>query len=136
MKVKKLLIVGTSLLMLLAQGKVNAYTEYPLKEESTSFTKSIEAKLLEEDEVIELLNHNIVINSNTYTVATIEKIKNEDETKNVSKQKKETLKSRDQNYIKKYFGEKYDYKDEEGYEGSIPISHININTINHGKYHQ
>ena len=51
-KVKKLLIVGTSLLMLLAQGKVNAYTEYPLKEESTSFTKSIEAKLLEEDEVI------------------------------------------------------------------------------------
>ena len=75
MKVKKLLIVGTSLLMLLAQGKVNAYTEYPLKEESTSFTKSIEAKLSEENEVVELLNHNIVINSNTYTVVTIEKTK-------------------------------------------------------------
>lgn len=136
MKVKKLLIVGTSLLMLLAQTRVNAYTEYPLKEENNSFTKSIEAKLSEEDEVVELLNHNIEINSNTYTVATIEKTKNEDETKQVSKQKKETLKSRDQNYIKKYFGEMYDYKDEEGYEGSIPISHININTINHGKYQE
>ena len=101
MKVKKLLIVGTSLLMLLAQGKVNAYTEYPLKEESTSFTKSIEAKLLEEDEVIELLNHNIVINSNTYTVATIEKIKNEDETKNVSKQKFNKYSQNDLNNIKK-----------------------------------
>lgn len=117
MKVKKLLIVGTSLLMLLAQTKVNAYTEYPLKEENNSFTKSIEANLSEEDEVVELLNHNIVINSNTYAIATIEKTKNEDETKQVSEQKKETLKSRDQNYIKKYFGEKYDYEDEEGYRG-------------------
>lgn len=136
MKVKKLLIVGTSLLMLLAQTKVNAYTEYPLKEEANSFTKSIEANLSEEDEVVELLNHNIVINSNTYTVATIEKTKNEDETKQVSEQKKETLKSKEQNYIKKYFGEKYDYKDEEGYSGNIPISHININTISHGKYQE
>ena len=136
MKVKKLLIVGTSLLMLLAQTKVNAYTEYPLKEEANSFTKSIEANLSEEDEVVELLNHNIVINSNTYTVATIEKTKNKDETKQVSKQRKETLKSKEQNYIKKYFGEKYDYKDEEGYSGNIPISHININTISHGKYQE
>lgn len=61
-KIKKGLLLGTSLLILaISQTNVNAYVENPLKQRGKDYTKSIIATLSEEDEAVELLNHNIVL---------------------------------------------------------------------------
>ena len=135
MKIKKSLIFGTSLLMLLLHTNVNAYTELPLVDKEDNYTKSVVATLSEEDEVIELLNHNIIVNSDTYTVAKIVKTQNEDVKKEVTKQKSKTLKTNNQEYIKKYFGETYAYEDKE-YKGDIPMTNIHINRIDYGEYQE
>lgn len=135
MKIKKGLILGISLLMLLAHTNVNAYTELPLVDKEDNYTKRVVATLSEEDEVIELLNHNIIVNSDTYTVAKIVKTQNEDVKKEVTKQKTKTLKTNNQEYIKKYFGETYAYEDKE-YKGDIPMTNIHINRIDHGQYQE
>lgn len=135
MKIKKGLILGTSLLMLLVHTSVKAYTEHPLVDKEDYYTKSVVSTLSEEDEVIELLNHNIIVNSDTYTVDKIVKMQNEDVKKEVTKQKKETLKTNNQEYIKKYFGEIYDYEDEK-YKGDIPMTNIHVNRIDHGQYQE
>lgn len=135
MKVKSALLLGTSLLMILSTTKVNAYNEKPLVEQQGDYSKSIIANLSEENEVIELLNHNIEVNSEKYKVVTIEKTENKGVAKEVTKEKKETLKTNSQDYIKKHFGEVYNYEDDE-YEGSIPMTNININRIDHGQYQE
>lgn len=136
MKIKKGLLLGTSLLILaISQTNVNAYIENPLKERGKDYTKSIIATLSEEDEAVELLNHNIIVKEEKYKVASIEKELIKDKTKEVTEEKKATLKSNNQAYIKSYFGESYTYEDDE-YEGDIPITNININTINHGQYQE
>lgn len=135
MKIKKGLILGTSLLMLVAHTNVKAYTEYSLVDKEDNYTKSVVATLSEEDEVVELLNHNIIVDSNTYTIEKIVKTPNEDVKKEVTKQKKETLKTNNQEYIKKYFGETYTYEDEK-YKGDIPMTNIHVNRIDHGQYQE
>lgn len=135
MKIKKGLILGTSLLMLVAHTNVNAYTEYPLIDKEDNYTKSVVAALSEEDEVVELLNHNIIVDSNTYNVEKIFKTQNEDVKKEVSEQKKAILRTSNQEYIKKYFGETYAYEDKE-YKGDIPMTNIHINRIDHGQYQE
>ncbi len=137
MKIKKNLLVGTSLLILtiLQSSNVKAYVENPLKESGEDYKKSIIATLSEENEAIELLNHNIIVEGEEYKVASIEKELNADETKEVTEEKKATLKTNNQEYIKNYFGKTYTYEDNE-YKGEIPITNININTISHGQYQE
>lgn len=136
MKVRKSLLLGTSLLILaISNTSVNAYVENPLKESEKDYTKSIVATLSEEDKAVELLNHNIIVNDERYKVVSIEKELNKDELKEVTEEKKATLKTNNQEYIKSYFGETYSYEDDK-YEGKIPITNININTINHGQYQE
>ena len=137
MKIKKSLLVGTSLLILtiLQSSNVKAYVENPLKENGDNYTKSIIATLSEEDEAVELLNHNIIVEGNEYKVASIEKELNAGKTKEVTEEKKATLKTNNQEYIKNYFGKTYNYEDNE-YKGEIPITNININTVSHGQYQE
>ena len=135
MKLRKYLILGTSLFMLIGHTHVKAYTELPLKENDTEFSKSVIGTIDEEAEAIELLNHDIIVDSKSYNVAEITKTQNEDVKKEVSKQKKKTLKTNNQEYIKSYFGETYVYEDEE-FKGEIPITNIHINRIDYGEYQE
>lgn len=134
MKIKKLILLGISLLVLFGTT-VNAYKEGTIQEEGENITQSVVANISEQDEVIELLNKNITINGDTYKVITIEKTKNEGPKKIVSEQKKEILQTNNQEYIKEYFGDTFFYEDEE-YEGNIPLTHININEIDKGQYQE
>ena len=135
MKSKKIIIILILIFALFRTNITNAYTEGLLKEENGNITKSIIADISEQDEVIEALNKDITINNNKYKVITIEKTKNEEDKKNVSKDKKEILQNNDIEYIKQYFGEKLNYEDNE-YKGEIPLTHININEIDKGQYQE
>ena len=135
MKLRNCLILGTSLFMLIGHTHVKAFTELPLKENNEDYSKSVIATLEEENEAIELLNHDIIVDSKPYNVAEIKKTQNEDVKKKVSKQKIKTLKTNNQEYIKEYFGETYVYEDEE-YKGEIPMTNIHINRIDYGEYQE
>lgn len=135
MKLRNCLILGTSLFILIGHTHVKAYTELPLIKNDEDYSKSVIASLSEEDETIELLNHDIIVNSKPHNVSEIVKKQNEDVKKEVSKQKKKNLKTNNQEYIKEYFGETYVYEDEE-YKGEIPMTNIHINRIDYGEYQE
>ena len=135
MRLKKCLILGTSLFMLISHTHVKAYTELQLKKNNNEYSKSVIGTLDEETEAIELLNHDIIVDSKLYNIAEITKTQNEDVKKEVSKQKIKTLKNNNQEYIKEYFGETYVYEDEE-YKGEIPMTNIHINKIDYGEYQE
>jgi len=121
--------------MLIGHTHVKAFTEQPLKEFNEDYSKSVTATLEEENKAIELLNHDIIVDSKPYNVSEIKKTQNEDVKKKVSKQKIKTLKTNNQEYIKEYFGETYVYEDEE-YKGEIPMTNIHINRIDYGEYQE
>jgi len=82
-KLRNCLILGTSLFMLIGHTHVKAFTEQPLKEFNEDYSKSVTATLEEENKAIELLNHDIIVDSKPYNVSEIKKTQNEDVKKKV-----------------------------------------------------
>lgn len=135
MRFKSLIIIWIVLLALLIPKHIYAYTEENIIKQNDIYTKSVNSKISEEKEVIELLDHNIIIENIEYKLNEIVINENDILTKDVVKEKKEILTTDNQSYIEKYFGKVFEYEDND-YKGEIPITHININRIDNGQYQE
>lgn len=134
MNVKRIFLLGTAVL-LLSQCQVNAYTEKDITEYTNGIVRVVEGSFSEEDLILDDFAKDIEINGKLYTTESVERTETEDNIKAVTKQKMETLNTSNETQIRKHFGEKYQYKDEE-YKGELSISNIDIKTISQGSYEE
>lgn len=134
MNVKKFFLLGT-VILLFSQNQVNAYSEKDITKYSNGILKVVEGKSSEENQILNNFINDIEIDGKQYTTETVEREKTNDNIKNLTKQKTEILNTNNELQIKKHFGETYKYEDEE-YIGELPISDINVKTINQGNYEE
>lgn len=134
MNVKRVFLLGTAVL-LLSQCQVNAYTEKDITEYTNGIVKVVEGNISEEDSILDNFAKDIEINGKLYTTASVERTETESNIKTVTKQKTEVLNTNNEEQVKKHFGEKYQYEDEE-FKGELEISNIDIKTISQGSYEE
>lgn len=135
MNVKKICLLGSMVLLLFQHNVVNAYEEKNTTQYKNSVVTVIQGSLSEENTILEDFTKEIEINGTLYTTSSIERNETNNNTKIETKQKTEILNTRNEETIKKHFGNTYLFEDEE-FKGELPITNIEVKSIGQGNYEE
>lgn len=134
MNLKKICLVG-SIALILLQGQVKAYEEKDVTEYTNGIVTTVQGTIAEENQILQDYAKDIVIDGIPYTTSSVERNELSDNIKTESKQKVEVLNTNNEEKIRNYFGNTYLVEDEE-YKGELPITDIQIRTIDQGSYEE
>lgn len=131
---KRTVLLGLTAIILL-QNHVNAYEEKNTTEYTNGIVTIVQGAVSEEDKILQDYAKDIEVNGKIYTTSSVERNEISNNVKEESMQKKEILSTSNEDKIKSHFGNTYLFEDEE-YKGELPITDINIKTINQGSYEE
>lgn len=134
MNFKKICLVG-SIALILLQGQVRAYEEKDVTEYTNGIVTTVQGTIAEENQILQDYAKNIVIDGIPYTTSSVERNELSDNIKTESKQKVGVLNTNNEEKIRSHFGNTYLVEDEE-YKGELPITDIQIRTIDQGSYEE
>lgn len=134
MNLKKVCLLG-SIALILLQGQVKAYEEKNITEYTNGIVTTVQGTISEESEIVQDYAKDIIVNGKPYTTSSVERNEFSDNIKTESKQKVEVLNTNNEEKIRSYFGNTYLFEDEE-YKGELPITDIQIRTIDQGSYEE
>lgn len=113
-----------------------AESEFYTTDSSNVYITEFEVYEEEEEEFLANFEQDITIDGVNYTVYSIEKEEDEENTKTVSvTETQNSLNTNNEDTIKETFGETYKYS-EDGYTGTLEISDIDIEEVYNGTYEQ